>query len=158
MLSDKQKRVLELIKSGSTHAAAAAEVGCSPQLISEWKKRVPEFRAHFYQAPSDVINVIVEQINPLLPGAAKALKECLASPSGQVKIKAAGMVLEYALRGLEMGEMAQQIAEMEAQLAIYRNTTPETQSTVPLDTQTTAHTDSSPADAECGHAARPMAG
>lgn len=113
MLSEKQQVVLEALLAGDTTVAAAVKGKVSHQLVSRWKK-LPEFKTALTAQRDDIQASILEDITtqliPLLTPAVKAVKLCLETGNGAVRMRAADLVLT---KLAEAGKALEVVAEME---------------------------------------------
>jgi hypothetical protein len=94
-LSPKQEKAALLIASGLEKRAAAAEVGVTPQTISEWLK-LPGFEACINQERMAALEATRDKMRALGPEAVKAIAEILGDEGKPAsRLKAAEVVLKH---------------------------------------------------------------
>jgi hypothetical protein len=116
---EKFERKLELavaaLLSEPTVEAAAAKVGVGYATLKSWLKD-PEFAAAYAEARREVLERSVARLLALTDKAVKALERNLdcGKPSGENR--AAALVFEHAYRGVEVLDLARQLAELRAEM------------------------------------------
>ncbi len=158
MLNQKQKTALNALMDGDGVINAGKKAGVSGAMVSRWK-RLPEFKDALGKQRTDILDDIVSKLIPLVPAAVKAIKECLVDDNANVKIRAAGLVLDKIKDTLDTTELLDQIAALERKLddidtEKIRPVSSESQSDSDTDGSENTNSHSDPADDQC----RPTAG
>jgi hypothetical protein len=118
----KEKAILALLTAPSVEAAAK-QAGVSHTTLYRWLQEDIAFQNAYRKARKQVVDQGIAQIQQAVGEAVNALLEVLHDPlsSGSAKVAAARVVLETALRGVEIGDLEERITALEAVQHAARN-------------------------------------
>jgi hypothetical protein len=115
-LGRKQEAAVAALLSAPTHAAAAAAAGIGETTLQRWLQR-PDFQAAYRAARRRVVEHAVAGVQQATGEAVQTLRNNLAAERPSDQIRAACAILDYALRGLEVADLVEQVAELERVVA-----------------------------------------
>jgi hypothetical protein len=114
---EKQERLQELAISAlltePTVEAAAAKVGVSYATLKGWLKD-RAFREVYAATRREILEQTVARLLTLTEQACEALRRNLTAERPADQLKATALILEHAARGVEVLDLARQIAELRA--------------------------------------------
>jgi hypothetical protein len=110
-----QEQAIAALLSRKTHTEAAAAVGISEATLQRWL-RLPEFQAAYRAARRAVVESAVALLQNAASQAVEALVANLKAAKPADQIRAAVEILEYAMRGLDVLDLAARIEELERAL------------------------------------------
>jgi hypothetical protein len=111
-LSRKQEAAVAALLTHGTILQAAEAVGLSERTLRRWLA-VPEFRATYNTARRQVIEQSTAVLGQLTTHAALALGQALRDDDMGVRVRAAKVIFDTALRGVEVADLEARIAELE---------------------------------------------
>jgi hypothetical protein len=118
-LTPKQHKALAALLSEPTVTAAAAKVGIGERTLHTWLHDVPAFVDAYTAARHDAVGQAVGRLQHATGLAVDALVDVLDSAStpapAAVRVSAAKVIIEYALRFRELDELESRIAALEQQ-------------------------------------------
>jgi len=106
-----------------TIAAAAAQTGVASATLRRWLQD-PAFSAEYRAARRQVVEHTVSQLQRSAAEAVTALRDHLDCGIPAVEIAAAKTILDYTFKGLEVLDLAAEVAELKASLQAARNGDP----------------------------------
>jgi hypothetical protein len=113
-LARKQQAAVAALLAEPTHAAAAA--GISLATLQRWLL-TPAFQAAYRAARRQVVEHVVARLQQAGGQAVETLRANLAAERPGDQIRAACAVIDYALRGLEITDLVERVAELERVVA-----------------------------------------
>lgn len=116
MLTEKQRIALDALLAGSTGVEAAKKAGVSEQLVSRWRKKNTDFVTALGAYHQSILDQITTGLLPLLPDAQKAVKLCLTTGNGTVRMRAAALVYEQLERCAEREGIVNEVEALRSQL------------------------------------------
>lgn len=108
----KWERAVAALLAEKTIKDAAAAVGLSERQLRRWTKQ-PAFQAMYREARRRVVEQAVGRLQSLAGKAADALERNLGCGAPAVEVRAAGMVIDAAVRGVEAADLVGQVDELE---------------------------------------------
>jgi hypothetical protein len=116
-LTHKQHKALAALLSEPTVTAAAAKCGIGERTLHTWLHDVPAFAAAYTAARRDAVGQAVGRLQHATGIAVDALIDVLDSEytpaPAAVRVSAAKVIIEYALRFRELDELESRIAALE---------------------------------------------
>src|SRR5687767_14856159 len=112
-LTQPQERGIDALLTCRTLAEAAAKAGVSERSLRNWLKR-PAFQAAYRSARRQIIEQAVTQLQRSADAAVKALQRNLKCGQPGNEIKAAVAVLDHSMKGVELLELEERLAALEA--------------------------------------------
>jgi hypothetical protein len=117
-LTHKQHKALAALLSEPTVTAAAAKCGIGERTVHTWLHDVPAFAAAYTAARHDAVGQAVGRLQHATGIAVDALIDVLDSEyapiaPAAVRVSAAKVIIEYALRFRELDELESRIAALE---------------------------------------------
>jgi hypothetical protein len=103
------------LMSEPTIAAAAAKANMPSRTLKYWLAN-PQFQTLFREARRQVVEQAVTRVQQTTGEAVDALKRLLTCGHAQTEARVATTILEQALRGVELGDLVQQVEELRAEL------------------------------------------
>lgn len=97
-----------------TQAAAAAQAGIGEATLQRWL-RLPEFQLAYRQARQQLLDRAVGKLLAACSLAVDTLREQLQTVRSTDRIKAALGILNQAIRGAELLDLAERVSELERQ-------------------------------------------
>lgn len=113
-----QEAIAALIRC-KTVGLAAAECGVSERSLLRWMKQ-PEFLAAYREARRQVVEQAIAQTQQAAAQAVETLVEALGADKASDRIRAAEAILDRALEGTQLLDLAERLAELEAAEAARR--------------------------------------
>src|SRR5262245_44957693 len=114
-LTPKQERAILALLSEPSLARAAAKAEAGERTLRDWLK-LPAFRAAYRAARQQIVEHAIGQVQRASGRAVKTLVRLLQCGHAGTEAKAAVSLLDFALRGVEVDDLAQQIEELRAEL------------------------------------------
>jgi hypothetical protein len=114
LTSQQQRAILGLLATPSVEAAAK-QAGCTSRAVYKWL-REPEFKRALGEARREALAQAVGRLAALTGAATEALERNLTCGRPAAEIRAATSILDIALRGLELDDLAQRIEALEARI------------------------------------------
>ena len=97
-----------------TTVAAAADAGGIPiGTVRRWLRQ-PLFRDRYQAASREALSITVARVRAATGAALATLEECLADPTGNVRVSAARTILDVAVR-VDADDLARRIEALERQ-------------------------------------------
>lgn len=117
-LDAKQEKALAALLSQPTVPAAARACGSSEATLFRYL-RDDNFKAHYRRARAEVVEHAISQLQRDCSVASQALREICASKEApaSARVAAARAILDGAVRGVELQDMAARLEGVEAALA-----------------------------------------
>jgi hypothetical protein len=112
-LSRKREEAVAALLTHRTLAAAAEAVGVHERTLREWL-RDPAFDAAFPEARRRAVDRAVAQLQRLCGRAARTLARAMRGEDMGVAVRAAKIVFDTALRGIELDDVVRRVEELEA--------------------------------------------
>jgi hypothetical protein len=110
-----EDRALAALLSQPTIAQAAAVAGISESTLARWLAE-PSFRARYREARRLVVEQAISTLQQATSEAAEALQRNLTCGVPAAEISAAKTILDQAFRGMEVIDLAAEVAELKRQL------------------------------------------
>jgi hypothetical protein len=115
-LSRKWEIAIAALLSESTQEAAAKKAGIAHRTLKNWLK-IPEFAKTFRQARRDIVDRAIQLLQQTTVDAVNTLKDSMADDKPPaVRLRAAQVILEQALRALELTDLAEEQRELREKL------------------------------------------
>jgi hypothetical protein len=114
-LSRKQESAIAALLTAATIARAAKQAGVSLRTLQRWMKE-PAFAAAYRQARRQVVDHAVTLLQSLCGSAVLALDEALRDRDVNSRTRAAKIVLDAAMKGVELADLAAQVDELREQV------------------------------------------
>jgi hypothetical protein len=111
-LTRRQEAAIAALLIESTHHAAAVKTKVSEATLRRWL-RLPAFLDAYRAARRQIVEASIGRLQQVTCEAVEALKRGLTCGTPAVEIRAAGMVLEQALKGGELLDLAERIEALE---------------------------------------------
>src|SRR5262249_53068837 len=111
-LSHKQSQVIAALLEHPTIVAAAASLGMSDRGLRKWLNK-PDFVAAYRRVQHQLLERTVAQSLAAGTEAVAALRRNLTCGQAGAEIRAAVAILEHAVKGVEVLNLAEQVAELE---------------------------------------------
>ncbi len=117
-LTHKQEKAIAALLSEPTVTAAAAKCGIGERTLHTWLHDIPAFAAAYTAARHDAVGQAVGRLQHATGIAVDALIDVLDSEyapvaPAAVRVSAAKVIIEYALRFRELDELESRIAALE---------------------------------------------
>jgi hypothetical protein len=110
-LSRKFEQAISALLACPTVTEAAAAVGVDESTLRAWM-RDPAFQAAYAEARRQVLERTVARLLSVTGEAVEALRRNLTADRAADQIRAAALVLEHAVRGVEALDLAEQLREL----------------------------------------------
>lgn len=110
--TERRLAVALALARGLSQQAAAAECGSSERTVSRWMAQ-PTFRQEVSRLRGDLIGAAVGRLAGAMTEAADTLQQLLKAESETVRRGAARDLLEMGLRGRQVSELEDRLAELE---------------------------------------------
>ncbi len=120
-LTPKQEKALAALLSEPTILAAAQKVGVGERTLHTWLGE-DAFAAAYRNARRAAVSQAVTRLQQVSSGAVAVLVQVMAdkdTPAG-TRVSAAKTVLEFSFRAVELEDLAERIAALEAQVQVKR--------------------------------------
>jgi hypothetical protein len=112
-MTRRQEQAIAALLEHSTICAAATAVGVHECTLRAWLKQ-PHFAREYRERRRQVVEQAVTRLQNLTAAAGEALKKNLTCGHAPTEVRAAVAVMELSLKAVEVGDLAQRIAELEA--------------------------------------------
>lgn len=96
-----------------TIAAAAKSAGIGEKTLRRWLHDDPEFQARYRAARDATLRLAVGRLHGLMGGACEALTRALTCGTPAVEVRAAVAILDHAMRGAELLDLADRVQMLE---------------------------------------------
>jgi transposase-like protein len=116
-LTGKQAATVAALLSESSIEAAAKRAGVSAPTLFRWLRLDRDFVAAYRAARSAVVETAVAGLQRVTTEAVKALRKALTCGNTGVEVRAALGILDHALRGVEVLDLAEQVEELQRRIA-----------------------------------------
>jgi len=115
ILTAKQMRAMLALLQHPTLKEAAAAVGVGESTLWRWSQ-TPEFKAAYLDARREAVKQSIAHLQSATGEAVTCLRDVMksAKASDAAKVSAARAVLELSLRAVEIENVAERVAELEA--------------------------------------------
>jgi hypothetical protein len=110
-LSRLQERAVAALLTEGTLERAAAAVGCDAKTLSRWLRR-PAFRSAFHEARRRVLDDAITLLQRLCTRAVARLNANLDAPRAADSTRAAEVILNLAIRGVELMDLAVEVERL----------------------------------------------
>jgi hypothetical protein len=110
----KQERALAALLTSPTIAAAAEAIGVTEKTLRGWM-RDPTFDEAYRAARRQAVDHAVTLLQRLCRKAVGTLARAMGSSNPNVQVRAATVVLEMAMRGVELGDLAAEVEALKQQ-------------------------------------------
>jgi hypothetical protein len=114
-LEDKMEAAIAALLVERTHAEAAAKAGIGVATLSRWL-REPEFKSAYKAARRAIVDSAVGRIQAVAMKAVDTLEKNLDCLRPGDANRAAIAILEFSLKAVELGDLAERVDELEALL------------------------------------------
>ena len=117
-LTGKKARALEALLDGANVQTAAALAGVNRKTLARWLSYDPDFWKTYQQHSQASLQLAARRLTNKLDGAVELLGDVMEdneAPAG-VRLRAAQLVVDGALRLLESADFAERLAALEARL------------------------------------------
>jgi transposase-like protein len=111
-LTKKQEAAIAALLSTSVMKDAAAQVGISDVTLWRWLQ-LPEFEAAYRAARRQVVERAVTELQAATGEAVETLKRNLHCENEAVEVRAASIILEQAVKGVELIELQERVQRLE---------------------------------------------
>jgi hypothetical protein len=111
-LSRKQETAIVALLVSRTQQEAAKSIGVHPRTLTEWQ-RDPVFAAAFRDARRRAVDQAVTRLQQLCGKAVTTLDDAMSGEDMNVAVRAAKIVLDMAMRGVEIDDLARQVEELQ---------------------------------------------
>jgi hypothetical protein len=115
-LTRKQEQAVAALLGKATLAEAAAEAGVSERALRGWMKD-PGFSRAYAEARRAVLEASIGRLQQATGEAVETLRACLQAKRDSDRIRAAVAILDQALKGAELMDLAGRLEELERGLA-----------------------------------------
>ncbi len=112
-LGRKQEQAIAALLSEPNHEAAAHKAGIAESTLTRWLT-LPEFAAAYRAARQRVLEDAIGELRRGGREAAETLRASLKTDRAGDRIRAADVLLNHLFRAVELGELAERIAALEA--------------------------------------------
>src|SRR5688572_30334872 len=119
-MTHRQQAVIAALLTEQTQEAAAAKAGVPARTVRRWLQD-PAFEAAYRSARREVLERTVARLLSLTGQALEALEGALNAKDTKDRIRAATVILDRALKGVETLDLAQQVEELRRQVEEARN-------------------------------------
>jgi hypothetical protein len=103
-LSRKQEQAIVALLEQATLEQAAAAVGVHEKTLRLWLK-LPAFQAEYRAARRRIVDCAIVRLQQCTTGAVLALNRNLTCVTPSVEVRAAQAIIQWAIRGIELGEV-----------------------------------------------------
>jgi hypothetical protein len=115
-LPRKRSQVIAALLTERTIAEASAKVGVSESTVLRWMRR-PDFQEAYRAARRSIVDCVVAQVQQAATEAVSALRKNLQCGTPGAEVQAARVLLDTALRGVELGDLQSKVEELDRLLA-----------------------------------------
>src|SRR4051794_18438474 len=114
-MTRKQEQAIAALLTQPTVEKAAEAAGVSANSLKNWLKD-QQFIAAYRAARRQIVERAVGQLQAATRRAVATLRKNLKAPRESDQIRAAALILEHSARGVELWDLAQEVAELRRQL------------------------------------------
>jgi len=114
-LSRKQETAIAALLSAPSIKAAAIEAGIGEATLWRWLQ-LPDFQTAYRAARRSVIERAVSELQAAAGEAVETLKRNLHCENPAVEIRAAQIILEQGIKGVELMDLQERVERLEAML------------------------------------------
>lgn len=116
-MTPKQNRVLAVLLTAPSKAAAAQAAGISPRTLRDYLAD-PEFQTEYKRAFAGLVEDATRQAQQAITPALSTLREIVESEdeNAQARISAARTILEYSMKLTEQTDILARLEELEGQI------------------------------------------
>lgn len=111
-LDRKQEVVIAALLSETSHAAAATKAGVSEATLQRWL-RLPAFQTAYRQARRSIVEVAIGRLQQAASKAVDTLERNLNCGNPGNEIRAAQVILDNAVKAIELLDCVERIEELE---------------------------------------------
>lgn len=118
--SSKKETAIAALLQQPNVADAAKQAGVGHRTLTRWLNSNPEFQAAYKEAKKQVVQGAIDQIRLACQEAVQVLQSIMSdvdAPS-RSRVSAAKVILETAMRSIEIEEFNNRLAELERQLML----------------------------------------
>ncbi len=115
-LNRKQEQAIAALLSASSIKAAADVCGMAEVTLWRWLQ-LPDFQAAYRAARRQVVERAVSELQAACGEAVEALKRNLTCENPAVEIRAAQIILEQGIKGVELMDLQERVERLEVLLA-----------------------------------------
>ncbi len=115
-LTKKQEAAIAALLSTSVMKDAAAQVGISDVTLWRWLQ-LPEFEPAYRAARRQVVERAITELQAATGEAVETLKRNLHCENEAVEVRAASIILEQAVKGVELIDLQERVERLETLLA-----------------------------------------
>lgn len=112
-LSRRRELAVAALLAEPTVALAASKAGVSEASLGRWLQR-PEFQSAFRAARRQVVESAVAGLQAACGEAVETLKRNLRAESESAQIRAAALILEHAVKAVELVDLAERVERLES--------------------------------------------
>jgi hypothetical protein len=116
----RQECLIAALLSEPTHAAAAAKAGISEATAQRWL-RDERFQSEYRAARRSVMDSAIARLQRASGKAIETLEKNLTCRSPAARNTAAKLILEHAIRGVELTELLEKIDDLAAEIERVKN-------------------------------------
>jgi hypothetical protein len=110
--SRKREQAIAALLERPTISEAARAVGIGEKTLRRWLAE-PEFKAAYQDIREQALRIAVGHLQGLLASAAEALERAMTCGTPGVEVRAAGIVIQEAFKGVELLDLAERVAALE---------------------------------------------
>jgi len=114
-LSQKQETAIAALLSAPSIKAAAIEAGIGEATLWRWLQ-LPDFQAAYRLARRQIVERAVSELQATCGESVETLKRNLHCEKPAVEIRAAHIILEQAVKGIELMDLQERVERLEAML------------------------------------------
>jgi hypothetical protein len=118
-LTRRQELAIAALLAHPTLAPAAEAIGVNEKTLRQWM-RIPEFKAAYAQARMEILDRTVARLLESSGQAIDTLLRNLTCADPGPEIRAAVAILDHARRGVEVLDLAAEVADLREQLEVMR--------------------------------------
>jgi transposase-like protein len=108
----KREQAIAALLERPTITEAAGAVGIGEKTLRRWLAE-PEFKAAYRDAREQTLSMAVGRLQALLARAGEALDRAMVCGTPSVEVRAAGIVIQEAFKGVELLDLAERVAALE---------------------------------------------
>jgi hypothetical protein len=108
----KRQQAIAALLERSTIVEAARAAGIGEKTLRRWLVQ-PEFKAAYQDAREQTLRMAVGRLQGLLARAGEALERAMACGTPGVEVRAAGIVIQEAFKGVELLDLVERVAALE---------------------------------------------
>jgi hypothetical protein len=115
-LTDRQEAAIVALLAEPTRAAAAAKAGVAESTLYRWLAE-PAFRRAYRESRRAVVEAAIGRLQQAASAAVDALTKNLTCDNPAAVNTAAKAIVEHAIRGVELADLAERVEQLERQMA-----------------------------------------